>query len=63
MENKLVVMKGETWWGDNSGAWDEYIHTPRRLPWRRAWQNSAQYSCLENPMDREAQRATVHGGT
>ena len=23
--------------------------------------NSLQYSCLENPMDREAWRATVHG--
>ena len=25
--------------------------------------NSLQYSCLENPMDREAWRATVHGVT
>ena len=24
--------------------------------------NSLQYSCLENPMDRGAWRATVHGG-
>ena len=23
--------------------------------------NPLQYSCLENPMDREAQQATVHG--
>ena len=26
------------------------------IPWRRKWQ----YSCLENPMDRETWRATVH---
>ena len=25
--------------------------------------HSLQYSCLENPMDREAWRATVHGAT
>ena len=25
--------------------------------------NPLQYSCLENPMDRRAQRATVHGVT
>ena len=25
--------------------------------------NPLQYSCLENPMDREAWRATVHGAT
>ena len=24
--------------------------------------NSVQYSCLENPMDRGARQATVHGG-
>ena len=24
--------------------------------------NPVQYSCLDNPMDREAWRATVHGG-
>jgi len=29
-----------------------------KIPWRRAWQ--LQYSCLENPMDREAWWATVH---
>ena len=26
-------------------------------------ENSYQYSCLENPMDREAWQATVHGVT
>ena len=31
-----------------------------KIPWRMAWQ-STQYSCLENPMNREAQQATVHG--
>ena len=28
----------------------------RKMPWRRAWQPT----CLENPMDRGAWRATVH---
>ena len=31
-----------------------------KIPCRRAWQ-PLQYSCLENPMDRWAWRATVHG--
>ena len=32
----------------------------RKIPWRREWQ-PLQYSCLGNPMDRGAWRATVHG--
>ena len=31
----------------------------RRIPWRRAL--AAQYSCLENPMDRGALQATANG--
>ena len=31
-----------------------------RNPWRRKWQH-AQYSCLENPMDRGAWRTATHG--
>ena len=31
----------------------------RKIPWRNG--NPLQYSCLENPMDRGAWRATVHG--
>ena len=31
-----------------------------KIPWRRPG-NPLQFSCLENPMDREAWRATVHG--
>ena len=31
-----------------------------KIPWRRAWQPTL-YSCLENPMDRAAWRAAVHG--
>ena len=31
-----------------------------KIPWRRAWQ-PLQYSCLENPTDRGAWRARVHG--
>ena len=31
-----------------------------KISWRRNWQ-STQYSCLENPADRGAWQATVHG--
>ena len=31
-----------------------------KIPWRRKWQ-PLQYSCLENPMNRGAWWATVHG--
>ena len=33
----------------------------RKIPWRRKWQSTLQYSCLENLMDRGAWQATVHG--
>ena len=33
-----------------------------KIPWRRAWQPTL-YSCLENPMDRGAWKATIHGVT
>ena len=35
----------------------------RKIPWSRKWQNGdpLQYFCLENPMDRGAWQATVHG--
>ena len=36
------------------------IPVVRKIPWRKA-RHSTQYSCLENPMDRGAWRATVHG--
>ena len=32
----------------------------RKIPWRRAWQ-PLQHSCPENPMDRGAWQAPVHG--
>ena len=32
----------------------------RKVPWRRAYY-PLQYSCIENPMDREAWKASVHG--
>ena len=32
----------------------------RKIPCKRKWQPTW-YSCLENPMDRGARRATVHG--
>ena len=31
-----------------------------KIPWKRQW-HPLQYSCLENPMDRGASWATVHG--
>ena len=31
-----------------------------KIPWMRTWQ-PLQYSCLENPMDRGAWQAVVHG--
>ena len=31
-----------------------------KIPWRRAWQPTPD-SCLENPLDRGAWQATVHG--
>ena len=31
-----------------------------KVPWRREWQPTPVF-CLENPVDREAWRATVHG--
>jgi len=31
-----------------------------RIPWRRAYGNPLQYSCLGNPADRRAWRAAVH---
>ena len=38
------------------------IYELGRLP-EKGTGNPLQYSCLENPMDREAWRATVHGVT
>ena len=32
----------------------------RKIPWRRKWQSTLQYSCLENLMDRGAWQAIVH---
>ena len=32
-----------------------------KIPWRREWLHIPVYSCLENPMDRGVQWATVHG--
>ena len=35
------------------------VFPPGKIPWRRAWW-PLQYSCLKNPIDRGAWRATVH---
>ena len=44
-------------WSRRKHGFDPWV---RRIPWRKAWQ-PLQYSCLENPMDRGAWWATVHG--
>ena len=46
----------------NAGRHKRHRFDPwvRKIPWRRA-QQPPQYSCLENPMDREAWWAAVHG--
>ena len=62
-------------WGFPGGASDKesacYCRRPKRqgfdprvekIPWRRNG-TLLQYSCLENPVDRGAWRATVHGVT
>ena len=61
----LYVNCGLPWWlrGIESGCqcrrhrFDPWV---RKIPWRRD-SNPLQCSCLENPMDRGAWRAVVHG--
>ena len=43
-----------------SCAFDPWVG---KIPWRRGHGNPLHYFCLENPMDREAWWATVHGVT
>ena len=45
----------------NAGATADVVFSPwvGKMPWRRT-DSPLQYSCLENPMDRGAWRATVH---
>ena len=45
--------------GDKREGFNPWV---RKITWRRKWQ-PLQYSCLENPMNRGAWRATVHGVT
>ena len=48
----------------NAGDLRDMGSIPRwKIPWRRGHGNPLQYSCLENPMDRGAWWATVHGVT
>ena len=37
------------------------IRESRRFLWRREWQPTPEYFCLENSMDKGAWQATVHG--
>ena len=39
----------------------EFSPQDGKIPWRREWLPILQNSCLENPMDRGAWRAAVHG--
>ena len=48
---KNLPAKQETW--DQSLGWEDPLENG----------NPLQYSCLENPMDRGAWQATVHGDT
>ena len=54
----LVVKKAPTKAGDNRAS--SSIPGSGRSP-REGHGNTLQYSCLENPMDRGAWQATVHG--
>ena len=47
----LTANAGDMRHGFNPWQW--------KIPWRRAWQ-PLQYSCLENPMDRQAWWARLH---
>ena len=40
----------------------EFHPRVEKIPWRRKW-HPLQYSCLEDPMNRGAWRAKVHGVT
>ena len=55
---------GKPWWlrqqESTSNAGDSFDPWVRKIPGEGNG-NSLQYSCLENPMDRGAWRATVHG--
>ena len=51
----LVVKNLPTNSGDVRDGFDPWIG---KIPWRREWQPIA-YSCMENPKDRGAWRATV----
>ena len=70
--NALCVLYSVTQWsprqtfgalkGSRPGGTDAVLEHGRRLPWRRT-RRPLQCSCLENPMDRGAWWATVHGVT
>ena len=55
----LVVKNPPANAGDMRRKFDPWV---RKIPWRRARQPT-QDSCLENPMDRRAWLAAVHGAT
>ena len=54
----LVVKNLPAKAGDKRWRCDLWL---RKIPWRHG--NPLQHSCLENPMDRRAWWATVHGVT
>ena len=51
---------------EEEGVWVSFLICEMGMIWRRLGEgngNPLQYSCLENPMDRGAWEATVHGVT
>ena len=55
-------LAGYSPWGRKEADTTEQLHFTSLLSLRRKW-HPLQYSCLGNPMDREAWWATVHGVT
>ena len=56
---KLVVKNPPASAGDMRCGFNPWVG---KVPWRRKWQHT-RYSCLENPMERGAWRATVYSVT
>ena len=59
-----IILPESKDWGLPKGLSGKEWFNPwvRKIPWTRKWQPTP-YSCLENPMDRGAWRATIHGVT
>ena len=68
LKKSVCIQTGPLWWlrkerihlQCNRPGFDLWVG---KIPWRREWLLTPQDSCWENPMDRGAWRATVHGIT